>query len=157
MSAATMKQPASHDAEITLVLRRSLKAKPERVFAALTDKAQVLRWFGPAGFTCAIDQFDARPGGEYRIAFRSQDAAIHTVTGTFLVIEPPSRLAYTWGWLTEGVRGHETRVEIELTPAADGTDLVLTHRGFESVDARNRHEQGWSGGLANLQRLVEEG
>lgn len=159
MSAATMRHPATgHDAEITLVLRRSLKARPERVFAALTEQAQVLRWFGPAGYSCAIERFDARPGGDYRIVMRAEEAGTHhTVTGTFLAVEPPTRLAYTWGWMTDGVRGHETRVEIELTPAAGGTDLVLSHRGFESPIARDRHEQGWSGGLANLERLVAEG
>jgi uncharacterized protein YndB with AHSA1/START domain len=38
----------------------------------------------------------------------------HVVSGVYREVEPPSRLAFTWGGEREDERGHETLVTIEL-------------------------------------------
>ena len=58
-----------------LVLRRVMKAPPERVFSAWIEPERLARWFGPTGFTCPEQQVDARPGGRYRITMRSPEGS----------------------------------------------------------------------------------
>jgi uncharacterized protein YndB with AHSA1/START domain len=143
--------PTSPDeAALTLVLRRILKAPPERVFRAWTEPDELARWFGPAGFTCPEHRIDPRPGGAYRVTMRSPEGTLHTVSGIYTAVEPPRRLAFTWGWEGEAGRGHESAVDLDLRPHPDGTELVLTHRRHESVAARESHTEGWSSCLDKL-------
>lgn len=142
------------EAALTLVLRRVLKAPPERVFRAWTEAEQLARWFGPQGFTCPTHEIDPRPGGAYRITMRSPEGTLHTVAGTYTAVEPPRRLAFTWAWEGESGRGHESAVELTLRGHADGTELVLTHRRHESVEARDRHAEGWASCMEKLAAYV---
>jgi uncharacterized protein YndB with AHSA1/START domain len=142
------------EAALTLVLRRTLKAPPERVFRAWTEPEHLARWFGPAGFTCPLHEIDARPGGAYRIVMRSPEGSLHTVTGIYTAVEPPRRLAFTWGWEHDGERGHESAVEVALSAHPEGTELVLTHRRHESVEARDRHAEGWASCLGKLEAYL---
>jgi uncharacterized protein YndB with AHSA1/START domain len=63
---------------------------------------------------------------------------------------------FTWGWETDGPRGPETVVTIELFEAPGGTRLELTQELFESEDSRDRHQQGWSSCLDCLERALAE-
>ena len=47
--------------EIDLHLERHFAARPERVFQALTDPAELVRWWGPEGFTVPECELDVRP------------------------------------------------------------------------------------------------
>jgi uncharacterized protein YndB with AHSA1/START domain len=51
-----------------LVIERTLKASPERVFDAFTDPGQLEKWWWPNGFTCPAAEVDLRVGGTYRLA-----------------------------------------------------------------------------------------
>jgi len=130
--------------ESSLWLSRRFKAPRERVFRALTDPGQLAKWWGPKGFSVPDLALDVRPGGAWRTTMRSPDGQDHIVSGVYRDIVPPSRLVFTWAWETTGARGHETVVTIELFEIADGTRLELRQELFESVDSRDRHEQGWS-------------
>jgi uncharacterized protein YndB with AHSA1/START domain len=154
---ATSAATSPSEAALTLVLRRVLKAPPERVFRAWTEPEQLARWFGPRGFTCPEHAIDPRPGGAYRVTMRSPEGTLHTVSGTYTAVEPPRRLAFTWAWEQEGARGHESAVELALSAHPEGTELVLTHRRHESVEARDRHTEGWSSCLDKLVAYVAAG
>ena len=58
-------------AERELVITRIFDAPCELVFAAFTDPAQLMRWWGPHGCTVISCEADPRPGGTWRIAMRS--------------------------------------------------------------------------------------
>src|ERR1700732_3190769 len=51
-----------------LVIERTLKASPERVFDAFTDPDQLKQWWWPMAFTCPAAEVDLRVGGTYRLA-----------------------------------------------------------------------------------------
>ena len=53
----------------TVRLHRVLRAPPDRVYKAFTDKQALERWLPPYGFTGAIHEMDARVGGGYRMSF----------------------------------------------------------------------------------------
>src|SRR5216683_3839213 len=81
---------------VTLVIRKTIRAKAERLFAAWTIPAQLKLWWGPQGVKCIDAEVDLRPGGRYRIANQLPDGKILWITGEFEVIEAPRKLVYTW-------------------------------------------------------------
>jgi uncharacterized protein YndB with AHSA1/START domain len=136
-------------------LERHFAARPERVFQALTDPAELVRWWGPEGFTVPECELDVRPGGAWRTCMRSPDGNLHCVSGVYREIVPPKRLVYTWSWETEGPP-HETLVTIELVARDGGTDLTLLHQGFKSDDSRDQHAGGWGGCFDSLVQYFAE-
>ena len=51
--------------EPSLTLKRRLKATPSEVYAAWTDPAKVVKWFGPDAGPVKDAEIDARVGGRY--------------------------------------------------------------------------------------------
>ena len=151
-----MAQPKPDD---TCVIRmtRTFDAPRERVFRAWTEPEQLVKWWGPKGFTVPDHTIDVRPGGAWRTTMRSPEGNDHIVAGVYHEITPPERLVFTWGWETEGPRGHETVVTIELHERDGGTELQLTQELFENETSRDMHHQGWSGCMDSLDDALREG
>ncbi len=141
------------DAAITLTLRRTFPAPPARVWRAWTTSDEIAQWAAPGEMTVALAEADVRVGGRYRTHMRAPDGSEHHVTGRYLEVTPPHRLAYTWQWET-GAAAAETHVLVEFRAAPGGTEVVLTHSRFASNDERGRHEQGWIGCLDKLAALL---
>src|SRR5262249_59801756 len=91
---------------ITLVVRKTIRATPERLFDAWTQPTQLRQWWGPDDAECADAQVDLRVGGQYRIANRFRDGRVVWITGEFEVIGPPQRLDYTWRVEPQTARKH---------------------------------------------------
>lgn len=145
--------------ETVLRLTRRFGAPPERVFDAWTDPRLLSRWWAAvAGWETAVAEVDLRPGGRYRLAMRDDTTgAVHTVSGEYVEVRRPERLAYTWTWEGEPelMRGSEgTLVEVEFAADDDATEVVLTHSGFAGRRIRDLHAEGWNGCLAKLEREV---
>jgi len=151
-----MAKPKPDDARV-LRLSRSFAAPRDRVFRAFTVPTQMVEWWGPKGFTVPACVLDLRAGGAWRTVMRSPEGKDHVVSGVYQEITPPERLVFTWGWETEGVRGQETVVTIELAEIPGGTRLELTHEGFESEDSQARHSHGWSSCFDCLEQALAEG
>jgi uncharacterized protein YndB with AHSA1/START domain len=96
-----------------------------------------------------VHALDARLGGSYTIEMQKPDGTVHVVSGGYTAFERPSRLAFTWRWDTSPDEG-DTEFTIELRPAGEGTELVLTHDRFITAAHRDSHEQGWNGCLDRL-------
>ena len=81
-----------------LVIERTFKASPERVFDAFTDPAQIQAWWWPHGFTCPTAEVDLRVGGTYRIAMEwpgstpAEAQFSHHMRGEYYEIDRPHRL-----------------------------------------------------------------
>jgi uncharacterized protein YndB with AHSA1/START domain len=151
-----MAQPKRDENRI-LRLSRIFRVPRERVFRAWIDPEQLVKWWGPEGFTAPACALDVRQGGTWRTTMRSPEGKDHIVSGVYREILPPQRLVFTWGWETDGPRGHETVVTIELFEAPGGTRLELTHEQFESETSRDQHQHGWSGCLDCLEQALAEG
>ena len=142
-------------ATVTLRLRRTFAAPPERVFRAWTTPAEMKQWKAPGDMTTPLAEVDLRPGGKYRIHMRAPDGAEHHLAGVYRVVEPPRKLVYTWRWENEP-DAPETLVTVEFVARGGATDLVLTHELFPTDAARQKHEAGWSGCFVKLARVVEQ-
>jgi uncharacterized protein YndB with AHSA1/START domain len=137
-----------------LIIRRILPATQQRVFDAWTRPELMCRWFFPDPRWSAKVSADVRVGGTYRLEMRDEAGTIHVQHGEYKVIEPISRLVFTWTCEEVGVVGSE--VTIELLGRGDKTELTLRHELPDVPGIRERHEQGWVGCLGQLQRWMEE-
>ena len=136
---------------ITLVVRRTIRASPERLFDAWTQPAHLLKWWGPAGVECLDAQVDARVGGQYRIANRLPDGRVLWIAGEFERVEPPSLLVYTWR-----VEPQETaeRVTVRFDRRDNATDVVIVHERIADPATRDMHERGWRECLEGLEAFL---
>ncbi len=131
---------------IDVVVR--VRARPETVFRYFTDPDLYRQWMGHDA------ELDPRPGGLYRVRFEGRPAA----EGRYLVVSPPDRLVFTWGWVgSSDVPPGSSTVEVDLTLDGDETVVRLVHRGFRSDADRAQHREGWDLYLARLSMTLEEG
>ena len=141
--------------ETQLRLERLIAAPPEHLFALWTDPEQIARWWGPDGYQVRSCELDVRPGGAWRTTVRTADGQCKTVSGVYRVVEPPRRLVFTWGWVSDdGTRGHETEVTVTFEPVPGGTRLVLLQQSFESAEICTLHGQGWSSAFDRMSRAA---
>lgn len=128
---------------VDVVVREvTIDASPETIFPFFTDPQKMVRWKG-------IDaKLDPQPGGVYRVAVTPRDVAV----GEYVVIEPNSRVVFTWGWDNpeSPVQPGTSTVEITLTPQGSKTVVRLEHRDFPSKEAATGHVEGWEHYLERL-------
>jgi uncharacterized protein YndB with AHSA1/START domain len=137
----------------SLTIVRKLKAAPEKVWRALTQPDALKQWFAPSdAFTIPRAETDLRVGGSYHIVMKSPDGEEHDVSGAYREILPNRKLVYTWVWKSAPER--ESLVTWELRAAGAGTELTLRHEQFADAEARDKHQQGWTGCIARLEKLV---
>lgn len=142
---------------LVLRLTRRFAAPREAVFRAWTDPEELAKWFGPDTAEARNIRIDLRPGGAYSLELHEADGTVFPLSGVYREVRPPERLVFTWTWGAGGMAGVETLVTVEFRTAGAGTEVALTHAGLPSADFRDKHEQGWTGTLGCLDRLVEQG
>jgi len=139
----------------TVIIRYTIAAPRERVFAAWTTPEQLRQWWGPTDFTCPEAEVDLRPGGGYRLQMQSPDGMVMTVGGTYDTVEPPQLLAYTWRWLGPPMDSEpESHVTVEFHDVEGDTEVVITHGRFPRGHDLSQYDVGWQSGLQKLERLL---
>ena len=136
----------------SLTLVRRIAARPSIVFEMLATPEGIAEWWGPDDGPVLIAETDARVGGRFLVRFRMLDGTEHESRGEYLEVSPPTRLAMTWRWTGGMEDAGESRLEFDLSPLADGTELTLTHSRLQDEPSRESHEQGWTGSLDKLER-----
>ena len=146
--------PESGIAEV----RRHLAASPARVFAAFADASLVSRWLTPSrDVRLEVTEFDFRVGGRYRFAYRVPGRDAMVVTGMYRVIEPPSRIVFSWDIQPPDEHaGVRSEVTLSLRPDGTGTDLLIRHTQLAAPGAQERHASGWTGAVDHLAELIHE-
>jgi uncharacterized protein YndB with AHSA1/START domain len=136
----------------SLTLVRRIAARPSIVFDALTTPEGISCWWGPDAGPVLIAETDVRVGGRFRVRFRKLDGLEHESSGRYVEVLKPERLVMTWAWLGGQEDPGESRVEIDLRPIPEGTELTFTHSALDNEDTRRSHEEGWNGALSKLER-----
>jgi uncharacterized protein YndB with AHSA1/START domain len=124
-----------------LSLSRRFDASPERLFAAWTDPAIARGWLFTTAASEAVETLmDVRVGGAWTVV-DWRDGVTYEAIGRYLALEPPTRLAFSFGM--PQFSPAFTRVTVNLMADGDGAMLTLTQEGLppEHIDAT---EQGWS-------------
>src|SRR6266516_4842715 len=118
--------------ELALEMKRVLPAAPPVVFRWFSDPDELAKWWGPEGFTISSLDFNPRAGGTYRIEMQPPDGDSFYLTGEFRVVDPPTRLAYTFAWEDPDPDDVETLVELSFRDLGESTEVVLTQRTFRT-------------------------
>jgi len=149
---------ADNDAVVTEI---QIAAPPERVFRALTDERELTRWFNNPSCPIKFWQMDARAGGQYSYATQKGSVVVNGVSefechGEILEFDPPRLLVYTWYGNWHENKTLRTVVRWELSPAAAGTHVKVTHSGLtQEAAARKDYSGGWPGVLESLKKFTE--
>jgi uncharacterized protein YndB with AHSA1/START domain len=144
-------------AEREIVITRVFDAPREIVWNAWTDPKQVVKWWGPRGFTTTIREMDVRPGGAWIHTLHGPDGTNYPGKSVFLEVVKPERIVLSHGGGKEGgpsanfhstwtfeVEGDQTRVTIRMVfDSTQARDMVI--KEFGAVE----------GGKQTLQRLGE--
>ncbi|MBV8445086.1 MAG: SRPBCC domain-containing protein, partial [Candidatus Dormibacteraeota bacterium] len=128
-----------------------------RVFDAWTDPAQLRAWWGPEGFSCTDAAVDLRSGGQYRLVMRAPAGPEMTLTGTYLTVEPPHRLVYTWHWESGPPGGEpDSVVTVEFLDRDGDTEVVVTHGQFPPGHDTSQYEGGWKDAFDKLEAVFAD-
>ncbi len=132
---------------------RRLAATPETVFPYFTDAPRYVAWMGRDA------TLEPAPGGVYRVQMGDGFAA----SGTFLAVDPPHRLVFTWGWAQgagqrvlsgpqqdDALPPGSTRVVVTLDEDDDGACLTLRHHDLPTDELRAGHRVAWETYLDRL-------
>ena len=130
-----------------------IKASARRIFEALTDPAQRVKWWGQGQFQTTHMESDLRSGGAWLMSGTGIGGKPFVVRGEYRAIDPPRLLEFTW--LPDWQEDPElTIVRFELDEKNGSTTVRLTHSGLMTERSRQSH-QGWPWILAWLQAYAE--
>jgi uncharacterized protein YndB with AHSA1/START domain len=120
-----------------------IAATPSEVFPYLTDASLLVRWMGDWA------DLEATAGGRFVV-----DVNGVPIRGSYVVVEPPERIVFTWGAAGNSVLPPgSTTVEIRLRPDGDETLVELVHRGLPPEEVP-QHGVGWTHFLGRLQAVA---
>lgn len=102
-----------------LVTTRIFDAPRERVFQVWTDPKSIPHWWGPAGFTSTIHEYDLRPGGDWRLTMHGLDGTDYPNHSVFVKITPPRRLVF------DHVSPHEFRFTVTFDDFKGRTKVTI--------------------------------
>lgn len=131
---------------------RTFQARPERVFAAFEDPEELAQWMGQPGSETRVHVLDVREGGVVELEMRWDNGMSIRLHGTFLQVDKPSLLKFTWAMA--GDDANSGVVTVEIKPFGTGAELTLTHEGLTGP-ALAQSKAGWNGWFNQLQGLVE--
>lgn len=149
--------------EATVRFERLLPGPIENVWPYLADSEKRGEWFTSGALPAKVgERFEMRyhhahysphksppPPG-----FEAVDREEQITTSILLALEPPHRIAFSFGNSIEA--GQYSEVDIRLTPQADGmVKLTLTHTRLRDRDYALKVSAGWHSHLTMLQYKAE--
>ena len=137
----------------TIVKEITIKAPAERIFEALTNPDQRVKWWGGGPFQTTHMESDLRPSGKWMMRGVGLGGKPFSVVGEYRNIRRPSLLVFTWlpDWHEDAI---ESLVRFDLEEKDGVTTVRLTHSGLTTEISRASHK-GWPQILAWLQAYVE--
>jgi uncharacterized protein YndB with AHSA1/START domain len=144
---------APNDA-LWLRMRRVLPAPRADVWRAMTDPAELAKWWGPKGFTSPEVDFEARIGESFRIAMRPPEGDLFHLHGEFREVERPSRLSYTFVWDPADADDRETLVTLSLADRGAVAEVELEQGEFATAERLALHDGGWTDSFEKLAELL---
>jgi uncharacterized protein YndB with AHSA1/START domain len=150
-----------------LTLTRVFDAPRQRVWQAWTEPEQVMRWWGPEGYTSPACRIDLRVGGSYLFCMRSPEGHDYWSTGSYREIVPLERLAFTDSFADE--QGNvvpashygmeegftlELQVTVTFEPRDGKTTMTLRHSGFPPGPVAAMTTAGWNESFDKLAEAI---
>ena len=136
-------------ADREILASRTFDAPRAAVWRAWTDPEQVVKWWGPQGFTTTIDGMDVRPGGVWKFTMHGPDGTDYPNYTRFVEVVEPVRLVYDHGtseddpsWFRAHVTFEEAGVKTTVTMRSVFSTVEAFKRCVEengAVEGANQH------------------
>ena len=163
-----MTNPAEQTAIRPFVLSRTFDASREQMWKAWTERAQLMQWFGPKGFTMPAAKMDFRPGGSFHYCLQSPDGKEMWGKFNYREISAPERIVLVNSFSDEagGITRHPfsptwplqllstftmTEHDGKTTATVEWVPIDPTPEERETFDgAHDGMRQGWGGTFDQL-------
>lgn len=126
-----------------------MNARPERVFGAFCDAEILRRWWGPAGFTNTIHEFEFRSGGIWRYTMHGPDGNDYDNVCEFGEIVPPERVV-----IVHLRPMHRFTLTVSLHGLGERTELTWRQQFDEPLPDRDLEQFLRDANEQNLDRLA---
>jgi uncharacterized protein YndB with AHSA1/START domain len=132
------------DTTRSLVIEREMAHPPEKIWRALTQGPLIEEWLMKNDFQPVV-------GHQFKFTATPVPNWDGVIDCKVLVVEPNSRLSYSWGSM-----GLKSLVTWTLTPTKGGTHVRMEQSGFRSeTDAYYKGASyGWQKFIGNLEQVV---
>jgi uncharacterized protein YndB with AHSA1/START domain len=135
------------------------------VYAALVDPAALTEWLPPGDMTGAIEGFDARPGGLYRMVLTHPNASgwpgkstpdADIVEARFIELIPGVRVVYAVDFDSDNAAFAGTMTMTwDLTPVDGETRVDITADNVPDAVSVEDHADGMSSSLEKLAHYLK--
>jgi uncharacterized protein YndB with AHSA1/START domain len=137
--------------DFVVTVRREIAAPADVLFDAWLDADSLGAWLRPSGIRETRAETDPREGGGFRVVMvTDEDEILHR--GTYLEIDRPRRLVFTWS--SPSTRHRDSVVTVTFTTSGPATVVEVHQRGLPDAEAQTSHEAGWSDALHELARVA---
>ena len=137
---------AVESTEASLTIRRTIDAPIERVFQALTDPAELARWYGGDLMDVEFHDVEAVPGGAFSFTMRDDDE-VYDFDCEFLDVVENKRIVHSW---------YVGQVRYELVEIDGDTEVTLIHDGLPDRETTELHTEGWIDAIEKLETVLEK-
>lgn len=124
-----------------VVVKQRINAPVEKVWSAITDKAQMKEWYFD------ISDFELKEGSGFNFYEPGDERKYHHHCEISEII-PNKKLKYSWSY--PDISHERTIVKWELEPDGNTTMVTLTHKGLENFNHLGKDfqhesfEAGWN-------------
>ncbi|MDX6770349.1 MAG: SRPBCC family protein [Elusimicrobiota bacterium] len=123
---SAMKRAVEPESDREVVVTRVIDAPVARVWRAWTDNDEIVKWWGPHGFSDETESREFKPGGHWRHVMVGPDGTRFANYATYKEIEPMKRIVLVNGGSKEDeARGIGMRSEITFKPVGDKTEITM--------------------------------
>jgi uncharacterized protein YndB with AHSA1/START domain len=137
--------------EYSVTVQREIAASAEDLFDAWLDAESLGTWLRPAATRETRAETDPQVGGTFEVVMAGDDSST-VCTGTYLEIDRPRRLVFTWS--SPHTRYRDSIVTVTFQASTDATVVEIHQVGLPDEQARDSHHEGWSDILRELGRTT---
>lgn len=134
-----------------LRIERGYAVTPERLFAFVTETANLLQWWGPEGTSVAEENLDLGRPGPWSLVLVNPNGRF-AMRGVVKAVTPPHSVEFTMN--VPGDEVNDSTVRFEIAPdGKGGSRFTLIQSGItDEMVEMGKH--GWGSTLARLERLM---
>ncbi|SHK21992.1 Uncharacterized conserved protein YndB, AHSA1/START domain [Shimia gijangensis] len=138
-----------------LTLERDFSVSAERLFQAISTRADLLKWWGHEGMHVPEETLDFTQTGPWLSVMQNAEGQRYKVSGQVTHVDPPKSVGFTWAWHDDSdARGAESHVTFSVSETQIGSRLTIDHRDLGDDEISTNHQAGWSSSLRKLDALL---
>jgi uncharacterized protein YndB with AHSA1/START domain len=124
------------------VVRRVLPAPPDVVFDEWLDPAGMTEWMCPRPARAVKIMLEPSVGGSLRIDIEDSGFSLY-VTGTFVELDRPRRLRFTWSCSAWADPSVQSLVTVTLEDHGAGETMMTIEHEQLPPEELDTHRRGW--------------